>query len=208
MMHCYVFFYQQLYQRLIKLLIKIQFDEQNVKYRTHCRKFQSLINKKYEEQQRRNSQRHYLYIRSINHTSNNNDNNDEDKPKLVWNYSSRNLSEEEHRVLEKGLSYNRLGNINRFKVISNVEYLFHHASGIQKQSIDFKKWDNDPDDMSNKEVRILEPRQLSLAADLKKMQHKNSLNNLNYPLNHQEKEILMNIMKINYYQTYLKIHLF
>ena len=65
------------------------------------------------------------------------------------------------------MSYNRLGNINRSKVISNVEYLFHNASGIQKESIDFRKWDNDPDDMSNKEVRILEPRQLSLAADLK-----------------------------------------
>ena len=105
-----------------------------------------MINNKYKEQQRRNNQHNYLYIRSTNHTSNNNDNTDEDKPKLVWNYSSRNLSDEEHRVLEKGLSYNRLGNINRPQVISNVEHLFHHASGIQKESIDFKKWDNDPDD--------------------------------------------------------------
>jgi len=93
--------------------------------------------------------------------------NDEEERKLVWNFSKRNLSEEEVRILEKGMTYNRPSSINRSKVISNVEYLFHHTSGVQKELVDFKKWDEDPDDISNRETRILEPKQLSLAADLK-----------------------------------------
>ncbi|CAF1678812.1 unnamed protein product, partial [Adineta ricciae] len=87
--------------------------------------------------------------------------------KLVWNLSSRSLTEEEYRTLEKGLSYNRISSINRPKLISNVEYLFHNISGIEKESTDYRKWDENPDDFANKEVRVLEPRQLSLAADLK-----------------------------------------
>jgi len=47
------------------------------------------------------------------------------EPKIVWNFSNRNLTEEELRVLEKGMSYNHSCTINRPKVISNVEYLFH-----------------------------------------------------------------------------------
>ncbi|CAF4752470.1 unnamed protein product, partial [Rotaria sp. Silwood2] len=43
----------------------------------------------------------------------------------------------------------------------------HQASKIPKESIDFKKWDEDPDDIANKEIRVLQPKQLSLAADLK-----------------------------------------
>ncbi|CAF2970563.1 unnamed protein product, partial [Rotaria sp. Silwood2] len=89
------------------------------------------------------------------------------EPKVVWNFSNRNLAEEELRVLEKGMSYNHSCTVNRSKVISNVEYLFHQASKIPKESIDFKKWDEDPDDIANKEIRVLEPKQLSLAADLK-----------------------------------------
>ncbi|CAF1487948.1 unnamed protein product, partial [Rotaria sordida] len=41
------------------------------------------------------------------------------------------------------------------------------ASKVPKESIDFKKWNEDPDDIANKEIRVLEPKQLSLAADLK-----------------------------------------
>ncbi|CAF4104861.1 unnamed protein product, partial [Rotaria sordida] len=41
------------------------------------------------------------------------------------------------------------------------------ASKIPKESIDYKKWDEDPNDIANKEIRVLEPKQLSLAADLK-----------------------------------------
>ncbi|CAF3881483.1 unnamed protein product, partial [Rotaria sp. Silwood1] len=89
------------------------------------------------------------------------------EPKILWNFSNRNLTEEELCVLEKGMSYNRSCTINRPKVIPNVEYLFHQASKIPKESIDFKKCDEDPDDIANKEIRVLEQKQLSLAADLK-----------------------------------------
>jgi len=152
--------------KIHEIIDEIQYYERNVKYQTHVNKFQTLINIRYKEEQKRNNQRAFLYVQSIHKTRNNND-NEEDKPKLLWNFSNRHLTEEEHKVLEKGMSYNRLGNINRSQIISNVEHLFHQASGIQKESMDFKKWDNDPDDSSNKEVRVLEPRQLSLAADLK-----------------------------------------
>ena len=35
--------------------------------------------------------------------------NEKEEPKLVWNLSKRNLTEEEVRELEKGLTYNRTG---------------------------------------------------------------------------------------------------
>ncbi|CAF4074285.1 unnamed protein product [Adineta steineri] len=102
----------------------------------------------------------------INNNTNNNDNTAA-QPKLVWNLSNRRLTEDELHLLENGLSYNRLRKIDRSEVISNVEYLFYQASGIKKEETDFKKWDQDPDSHSDKEIRTLEPRQLSFAADLK-----------------------------------------
>ncbi|CAF1680615.1 unnamed protein product, partial [Adineta ricciae] len=99
--------------------------------------------------------------------SNANDNNDESDPKLVWNLSDRELTEEEVYVLEKGLSFNRHGTINHFEIVSNVEYLFYQSSSVRKEQTSFQKWDEDPDGALYKETRTLEPRQLSLAADLK-----------------------------------------
>ena len=93
--------------------------------------------------------------------------NEKEEPKLVWNLSKRNLTEADVRELEKRLTYNRAGPINRCNVISNVEYLFSHASGIEKELIGFRNWDEDPDVFSTKETRVLEPKQLSFAADLK-----------------------------------------
>ncbi|CAF2067148.1 unnamed protein product [Rotaria magnacalcarata] len=93
--------------------------------------------------------------------------NDKEKQKVVRNFSKRSLANEEIRILEEGLSYNRLSNINRSNVISNVEYLFHNTAGMEKQLIDFKKWDEGPDEITNKELRVLEPRQLTFASELR-----------------------------------------
>ncbi|CAF1228694.1 unnamed protein product [Adineta ricciae] len=79
--------------------------------------------------------------------SNDNDNNDESEPKLVWNLSDRELTEEEVYVLEKGLSSNRRGTINHFEIISNVEYLFYQSSSVRKEQTSFQKLDEDPDDL-------------------------------------------------------------
>jgi hypothetical protein len=162
-------------KKIDRIIDEIQFKEDQTKYRTHSRKFNNLIYFRNKQQQRRKNQRVLLNTSLMNqmiNIDNDNeiesiDNNNEIEPKLVWNFSNRNLSEEELCVLEKGLSYNRPGAINRSEVVSNVEYLFHHSSAVKKELIDFKKWDENPDNTSNKEIRILEPRQLSLAADLK-----------------------------------------
>ena len=46
----------------------------------------------------------------------------------------------------------------RSKVVSYVEHLFHQLSGIEKEQINFTRWDENPDDYSNKEIRNLTPR--------------------------------------------------
>ena len=101
------------------------------------------------------------------------------------------------------MSYNRPSTINRCKVISNVEHLFYHASKIPKVLIDFKKWDEDPDDITKKEMRVLESKQLSLAADLKNATEKffhqaqmsvKTRKNNNLNVNNHDK-ILLNLSK-------------
>ncbi|CAF3005950.1 unnamed protein product, partial [Rotaria sp. Silwood2] len=152
--------------KINEIIDEIQFEEKSIKYWGHCKKLQALINNRDKQQQKKNNKHYLLYTNSTEPMINTTDKNTTE-PKIVWNFSNRNLTEEELRVLEKGMSYNRSCTINRSKVISNVEYLFHQASKIRKESIDFKKWDEDPDDIANKEIRVLEPKQLSLAADLK-----------------------------------------
>jgi len=160
------FFPVEMIEKIDKIIDEILLEEENRKYTCHYRKFQNLLNFQYQQEQRRNAKRNSFgtsLSNGIVHTTD----SDPSDPPLVWNLSKRSLTEEERRVLGKGLTYNHAGPINRSKVISNIEHLFSHASGVQKELIDFKKWDEDPDNFSAKETRILEPKQLSLAADFK-----------------------------------------
>ena len=156
-------------KKIDDIIIEIQFKEDKAKYRTHCRKFSKLMNFRYEQQERKENRRQLFNDHPMNQFMNPKDENDdnEEESKIVWNLSDRELTEEELHVLEKGLSFNRFSRIIRSDVISNVEHLFYQSSGIQREQINFQKWDEDPDSSSNKEIRSLEPRQLSLAADLK-----------------------------------------
>ncbi|CAF3273243.1 unnamed protein product [Rotaria socialis] len=154
--------------KINQILDEIQFKTDRVKYRTHCRKFNNLMFFRNQQQQRRENERLLLNTKLMNKLINiDNEKEKETEPKLIWNLSNRDLTKEEIRELEKGISYNRPSAINRSEVIANIEYLFHNSSTVQKESTDFKKWDENPDNISNKEIRTLEPKQLSLAADLK-----------------------------------------
>ncbi|CAF4174541.1 unnamed protein product, partial [Adineta steineri] len=161
---------------------ELESKEGMAKYHTHCKKFDTLINFQYMQHEQRVNGRRLLNDRPMNHVINNNNNNttaqpnqvinnnndnSADQPKLVWNLSNHRLTEDERHLLENGLSYNRLRVIDRSEVISNIELLFYQSSGIKREIIDFQKWDQDPDSGFSKETRTLEPRQLSLAADLK-----------------------------------------
>ncbi|CAF1656456.1 unnamed protein product [Adineta ricciae] len=159
----------------------VQWKEEKVKYRRHCKKFNNLMGLYYLQEQQRETQTQLLNEHPRNQFINDNDNNRNDnnnavgvngnnngsESKLVWNLSNRDLTEDEVSALEKGVSFNRHRRVNRTEVISNVEYFFYQSSGIHKEQTDFQKWDEDPDCTSKKEIRILEPRQLSFAADLK-----------------------------------------
>ncbi|CAF4574610.1 unnamed protein product [Rotaria sp. Silwood2] len=155
-----------------QIISSLQIEEQHEKYFTHYKKLNGLILKRNQQQQQQQQQRTNRVYTFFNTSSRNEMiyttyNNNNHKEKLVWNLSGRKLNSEELHVLEKGLTYNRAGKINRSQVISNVEYLFRRTSGVQKEVLDYKKWDEEPDNMINKDVRILEPKQLSLAANLK-----------------------------------------
>ncbi|CAF4454753.1 unnamed protein product [Rotaria sp. Silwood2] len=151
-----------------EIISALQIREQRTKYFTHHKKLNGLILKRNNQQQQRQYYRYTFFNTNFsNDTSNTTDNNNNKKEKLVWNLSSRKLNKEEINILEKGLTYNRASKLNHSQVISNVEYLFHRSSGVQKQAIDYKKWDEEPDNILKKELRTLEPKQLSFAADLK-----------------------------------------
>ncbi|CAF4516120.1 unnamed protein product [Rotaria sp. Silwood2] len=151
-----------------EIISALQIREQRTKYFTHHKKLNGLILKRNNQQQQRQYYRYTFFNTNFsNDTSNTTDNNNNKKEKLVWNLSSRKLNKEEINILEKGLTYNRASKLNHSQVISNVEYLFHRSSGVQKQAIDYKKWDEEPDNILKKELRILEPKQLSFATDLK-----------------------------------------
>ncbi|CAF4314192.1 unnamed protein product [Rotaria sp. Silwood2] len=141
-----------------QIISSLQIEEQHEKYFTHYKKLNGLILKRNQQQQQQQQQRTNRVYTFFNTSSRNEMiyttyNNNNHKEKLVWNLS--------------GLTYNRAGKINRSQVISNVEYLFRRTSGVQEEVLDYKKWDEEPDNMINKDVRILEPKQLSLAANLK-----------------------------------------
>ena len=63
------------------------------------------------------------------------------------------------------MSFNRPSSLNPSQVMSNIEDLFHHASSVPNDLTDFKKWDEDPDNVSHRETRVLEPKQFNSAAD-------------------------------------------
>ncbi|CAF3407920.1 unnamed protein product [Rotaria sp. Silwood2] len=136
--------------KINEIISALQIREQRNKYFTHYKKLNGLIVKRNNQQQQR---KYYTYTFF--------------NTKFMWNLSSRKLNKEEINILEKGLTYNRASKLNHSQVISNVEYLFHRSSGVQKQAIDYKKWDEEPDNILKKELRILEPKQLSFATDLK-----------------------------------------
>ncbi|CAF1483962.1 unnamed protein product [Adineta steineri] len=77
---------------------------------------------------------------------------------MVWNLSDGQLTEDELYLLENGLSHNRLCTIDRSEVISNVKLLFYQSSDL--------------DSGFNKEIRTLEPIELSFAADLNSVTQK------------------------------------
>ena len=113
-----------------RIIDEIRFEEEKYKYRTHCRKFNNLLYVRYKYQRKKENQRILLNDKPMNQMININ-NNDEIEPKLVWNLSNRDVTQEDRHVLEKGLSYNRPGRINHSEVISNVEYLFHNSSAVK-----------------------------------------------------------------------------
>jgi hypothetical protein len=95
--------------KINQIINEIQSEENSAKYWTHYKKLWTLFNTREQQQQRRTNGNHpFLNTPSIKEIENTNPNCEEEEgPKLVWNLSSRDLTEEEVVVLEKGLSYNR-----------------------------------------------------------------------------------------------------
>ena len=131
----------------------------------HCKKFQNWVELKNKKKRSHTN----LPAASTTIISGfvNSDDVDKYESKVVWNLSTCILSEDELKVLAKGLVFNRLSELNLSQVTSNVEDLFHHASSVRNELTDFKKWDEDPGNVSQRETRVLEPKQLNIAADLK-----------------------------------------
>lgn len=159
------FFPPIIIKRLIEIMDELRSDEQNSKFVTHRNKFRKLLELK-NKKKRSNTNLAAANTTAICGLMNTDDQNKYES-KIVWNLSNRMLSEDELKVLEKGLAFNRPGELNHSQVISNVEDLFHHASSVRNEVTDFKKWDEDPDNILQRAIRVLEPKQLNLAADLK-----------------------------------------
>ena len=150
---------------LNEIIEKLRHDVQNSKFILHCKKFQNLLS--WKNKKKKSNRNLSTPSGSTKMLFMNTDDQNTYESKIVWNLSSHDLSEEEVKVLEKGLSFNRPSALDHSQVISNVEDLFHRASSVHNELTDFKQWDEDPDNVSSREIRVLEPKQLNLAADLK-----------------------------------------